>query len=254
MHKTALHISTALLLLTAVSCQEQLIERCAEGMIAVRIENSPALEIVTKAEGTEVNTDDFNVYVTSDRGMTEYVYNEVKGGIPVISGTYAVAADNVTEEESLVTPDQWGQVRYYGISARKDVPVGDVPVEFSIVCRMVNSAVSVAFDKSVTGRFADYKVTAYTVPGRRLTFGKENTSQEAVAYFSPATLCYEFTGITADEKVITYSGTSELSAATHLKLTFKVADSSGSIGLDIKVNADYEVVPEIVPIDPKPTE
>ncbi len=257
MLKTALHISTALLLLTAVSCQEQLIERRAEGILAVRLESSSKVEIVTKAEGPEVSPDNFNVYVTSDRGTTRYVYDEMEGGVPVISGMYTVAADNVTEDEAISTPNQWGQPRYYGISARKEVPVGYDVTTFSVNCEMVNSAVSVIFDESVTEKFSAYEVVAYTAEGRELTFDSSNTvgTAPAVAYFTPATLNYEFTGTLADGgKVVNSTGTSALAPKTHLKLTFKVEDNSGTIGLNITVDTDYEIVSEFVYVNPDATE
>ncbi len=256
MHKIALNISAALLLMTAMSCQEQLIERRAEGMIAVRLENSRKVEIVTKAQWPEVSPDNFNVYVASERETVKYVYSEMQGGVTVVSGIYTVSADNVTEEEALKMPDQWGQARYYGISARKEVKVG-ATTEFNLTCRMVNSAASVIFDPTVAEHFTRYEVTLYTDEGRKLVFDSANTTGEnpAIAFFSTETLNYVFTGILAEGgKTITSNGTSKLAPATHLKLTFQVPESNGSIGLDITVDTTYEIVSEYVPVDPEATE
>ena len=57
-------ILTLLTLAAVVSCQEALIERRADGRLTLDLENSPVVEVVTKAE--EVSTDDFNVYVKSE--------------------------------------------------------------------------------------------------------------------------------------------------------------------------------------------
>ncbi len=234
------------------SCQERLITRQSNGTLSVNVENSPIVEAVTKA-GEDVPVDDFNVYVSSYAATFSYVYKTMPPVVTVPVGTYVVSADNVTEEQSLSQPDSWGQVRYYGESAAKEVNSA-ATTEYSLTCTMSNAAVSVVFGENVDKHFDNFTVTAYTVESRKLVYDTVNTAGEepAVGYFSPATLHYEFTGNFMEEvSPMTIRGSRQLRAATHLHLTFRMSEQNGEVGKpEIIVDAACEDLYETITVDP----
>ena len=176
-------IFTALGLVCMVSCQEMLIERKTDGQLSLHLDNNPVLEVVTKAD--EVSADDFNVYISSRDATFTYIYKDMPEVVTVPVGFYTVSAENVTEAVSLSQPDQWGQVRYYGITEEKEVTAGINPTEYSLTCTMVNTAVSVVFGENIDKHFTDYSVNAYTVETRKLNY---QPSASNVGYFTPQTL------------------------------------------------------------------
>lgn len=240
-------ILTLLTLAAVVSCQEALIERRADGRLTLDLKNSPVVEVVTKAE--EVSTDDFNVYVKSDDASFTYVYKDMPEVVTVPVGFYTVSAENVTETVSLSKPDQWGQVRYYGITGQKEVTAGINPVEYSLTCTMANTAVSVVFGENIDKHFVDYSVTAYTVGTRKLTYLPSNSK---TGYFSPETLYYEFTGKYLDDsEPMTITGSRPLQPATHLHLTFRMSEQNGVVGKpEIIVDSTCDDLYETITVDP----
>ncbi len=246
----------SILVAAAASCQKPMIMRQADGKISVHVENSPVVEVVTKADGdaADVPVGDFNVYISSDAATFTYVYDEMPKIVTVPVGTYVVSADNVTEAQSLAQPDQWGQVRYAGESEAKPVAAGTDATEYSLTCTMVNTALSVVFGENIDKHFDNYTVTAYTDDSRKLVYDSDNTIGEtpAVGYFSPAALNYEFTGTFMEEsEPLTIRGTKQLRAATHLHLTFRISEQNGSVGKpEIIVDATCEDLYETITVDP----
>ncbi len=236
-----------------VSCQKNLIMRHADGELSVNVESSPIVEVITKA-GETVPVNDFNVYVSSETSTFSYIYKDMPAVITVPTGTYVVSADNVTEQEALSQPNVWGQVRYYGESEPKLVKAGGAPTEYNLVCRMANTAVSVVFGENIDTHFTGYKVKLYTTETRKLEFDAANTAGEnpAVAYFSPVTLNYEFTGTYMDDETpMTLKGTKALTAATHLHLTFRISTQNGIVSKPvIEVDDTCEDLYETVTVDP----
>lgn len=244
-----------MILAVSASCQKSLIERQAEGQIALQLQNSPVIETVTKAGDADVNVDDFNVYVSSDDATFTYVYKDMPTVITVPVGFYTVSADNITETESLTTPDKWGQVRYAGTSEEKEVVAGVNPTQFSLTCTMVNTAVSVVFGENIDKHFTDYKITAYTVDTRKLEYTPENTTgtTPAVGYFSSGiALNYVFSGTyIIDDEPMTITGSKQLLPATHLHLTFKMSEQNGTVGKpEIIVDTTCEDLYETITVDP----
>ena len=251
---------TALASAALVSCQEMLIEKRADGMLALSVENSPVIEAVTRA-GEDVDTDLFTVYITSSDGTfsqsNTYAYYQQQGTVTVPAGRYTVSAENVTD--AVAHPaDGWGQARYYGASEEKEVTAGPDPTPFEVECRMVNTAVSVVFDASVAELFEDYKVVAYVDEDRKLTYDESTSS---IGYFgSNATLFYVFTGTyIQDSQAKTIVGHyNNIAPATHLHLTFKIKEQpgGGEVEEDPKLGITLDVIPtcedlyENITVDP----
>lgn len=236
-----------------ISCQKQLIVRQTEGTLSLSLDNSPIVEVVTKA-GETVPADDFNVYISSDAATFSYVYKNMPPVVTVPVGTYVVSADNVTEAQSLTQPDQWGQVRYAGETQAREVKAGNTPTEFSLTCTMANTAVSIVFGENIDKHFDNYTVTAYTVDTRKLVFDAQNTAGEtpAVGYFPAQTLYYEFAGNFMEEETpMVVKGSKSLRAATHLHMTFRISEQNGAVGRpEITVDATCEDLYETITVDP----
>lgn len=244
-----------IMLLAAVSCQKSLIQRESEGRLSLQLENSPVVEALTKASDDQVSTDNFSVYVSSDDATFTYVYKDMPPVITVPVGTYTVSAENVTETVALTSPDMWGQVRYAGTSEAKEVVAGINPTQFSLTCKMVNTAVSVVFGENIDKHFKDYKITAYAVDTRKLEYTPANTSGEtpAVGYFTSGTaLNYVFTGIyLIGNEPMTITGSKPLQPATHLHLTFRMSEQNSTVGKpEIIVDTTCEDLYETITVDP----
>ena len=253
--KKVTNILTALMLMALPSCQKHIIQRQAEGQISLFLDNSPLVEVVTKADAGGVSVDDFNVYVNSANATFSYIYKDMPDVITVPVGFYTVSADNVTEMESLTLPDKWGQVRYAGTSETKEVVAGLNPTPFNLTCTMVNTAVSVVFGENIDKHFTDYKITAYTVDNRKLEFTPSNTigKTPAVAYFSSGvSLNYVFTGTyVIDGEQMTIKGSKTLQPATHLHLTFRMSEQNGALSKpDITVDDKCDDLDETITVDP----
>ncbi len=238
-----------------MACQKNIIQKEAVGRLSLLLENSPIVEVLTKAEGGQVSVDDFNVYVSSEDAVYTYVYRDMPSVITVPAGYYAVSAENVTETESLNSPDIWGQVRYAGASEQKEVAAGLNPTQYSITCTMVNTAVSVVFGENIDKHFTDYAITLFTDPERKLEYTPSNTTGEApaVGYFcSGVQLSYVFTGtyIIGNEPVV-IRGSKLLQPATHLHLTFRMSQQNGAVGKpEIIVDYACEDLYETITVDP----
>lgn len=241
--------------LMAMACQKNIIQKETEGRLSLLLENSPIVEVLTRADGDEVSVDDFNVYVSSKDAVFTYVYKDMPSVITVPVGLYTVSAENITETQSLTLPDKWGQVRYAGTSDEKEVVAGLTPTPFSLTCKMVNTAVSVVFGENIDKHFTDYKITAYAVDNRKLEYTPSNTSGEtpAVGYFSSGVaLNYVFTGtyIIGNEPM-TITGSKILQPATHLHLTFRMSQQNGAVGKpEIVVDSTCEDLYETITVDP----
>jgi hypothetical protein len=241
--------------LMALSCQEIVIQKEAEGKLSLLLENSSVVEVITKTDAGEVSTDDFNVYVSSKDAEFSYVYKNMPSVITIPAGFYTVSAENVTESQALTVPDIWGQVRYAGATAQKEVVAGQEPTQFSLTCKMVNTAVSVVFGENIDKHFTDYKITAYTVDNRKLEYTPANTVGEtpAVGYFSSGVAVnYVFTGTyKLENEPMTITGSKMLQPATHLHLTFKMSEQNGAIGKpEITIDTTCEDLYETITVDP----
>jgi hypothetical protein len=175
--------------------------------------------------------------------------------ITIPAGFYTVSAENVTESQALTVPDIWGQVRYAGATAQKEVVAGQEPTQFSLTCKMVNTAVSVVFGENIDKHFTDYKITAYTVDTRKLEYTPANTVGEtpAVGYFSSGVAVnYVFTGTyKLENEPMTITGSKMLQPATHLHLTFKMSEQNGAIGKpEITIDTTCEDLYETITVDP----
>jgi hypothetical protein len=241
--------------LMTLSCQEIVIQKEAEGKLSLLLENSPVVEVVTRTDGQEVSTDDFNVYVSSKDAQFAYVYKDMPSVITVPAGFYTVSAENVTESQSLYAPDKWGQVRYAGTTSQKEVVAGLEPTQFNLTCKMVNTAVSVVFGENIDKHFTDYKITAYTVDTRKLEYTPANTVGDtpAVGYFSSGVaINYVFTGTyKIENEPLTITGSKMLQPATHLHMTFRMSEQNGAVGKpEIVVDTTCDDLYETITVDP----
>ncbi len=235
-------------LAAAVGCQKSLIQK-GEGAISVNLDNSPVVEVVTKA-GETVSAEGFNVYVSSANGTTSHVYNgPLNLVVPV--GLYSVSADNVTEAQAF---EGWGRVRYAGASQQKQVIAGATPTEFDITCTMANTAVSVIFDSSIATYFQEgFTVTAYNTEDRKLVYNASNTAGETpvVGYFKPGDFNFVFSGkFMEDAEPLVIEDTRTIKAASHLHLTFRISTQNGTAGITVTVDDSCEDLYENITVDP----
>lgn len=240
-----------------LSCQEHIIESRPEyGEISVRLENSPVVEVISKAYvGEEVPTDDFMVYVSSSNSTYSWRCADMPSVVTLPVGMYTVSAESVSAADAVSLPDRWGQVRYAGKTSEPvEVVAGATPVTVDLTCRMANTAVSVVFGENIDKHFTDYTMTAYTDASRKLVYTPENTAGEdpAVGYFDSVTLHYVFEGVFMDDsQPLKITGSKVLEPATHLHLTLRMSGQNGSLGRpDIEIDYKCEDLDEILTVDP----
>ncbi len=266
MMKNLLYVAAALLM--TVSCQKQSPDSPQMASISFYLENAPAEgEVGTKAVMPEVDVNEFHVYAVSGKDVVSgnsnrysYLYKDIVDNgnkIEVEVGIYTVSAENVTADEALSYPDEWGQARYYAVSEPTPVVTGGTveqpldPVQFNLVCRMVNSAVHVNFDEALVSCFEDYTVTVYTDEDRQVQYDAANFMDAPVAYFEPKLLHYKFVGtpkVSSDSYTVV--GTVALEAATNHNLNFRLDQNPGKLDIEINVDTSYEPVYEPVFIEP----
>lgn len=266
----------AAVLMTAVSCQEVVLEDKTDGAISVQLKNSPKVELVTKtddadddsasegqtgSDGTtdvKVDTDGFNVYINDGSETEVYIYKDIKDKVmPVTPGTYTISADNVTEEKSRTNNGNWGEVRYATPAPVEKVVSAGVATAYALECKMTNAAVSVRFEGDFDAVLSEYSVTVYMkdAEDRKLKYDKTNTSDEGLksGYFTPtgSKLRYDFNGKPKAGTELNLAGEFDIDAATHLILKFKLKDDpNGYIQPEISVNTECVEVPKEVEIDP----
>ena len=261
-------IIAATALVAFISCQETIITDKEDGAISVYIDASAAVQVVTKGDAAtgegagedatdqQLTADDFAVYVKSvDYVVQKYdKYSMMPDKITVPAGEYVVSAENISIADSFKSEedpaDPWGQVRYAGQSGKLDVKPGPDPTPCSFTCTMANTALSIDFSDNLKYHFTDIKVSVSNATSRSLEYTAQTTDK--VGYFTPETITYIFSGKYMDETApMQIVGTKELSAATHLHLTFTINEQVGNLGKPvINVVADCQDLNKTITVDP----
>lgn len=254
MHKSALYISAAILLLSA--CNKAVMESQNMGFLTLSLSSDREVVVRTKAEGNDCS--DYLVdisgktFLGQDYQSEQYVYSSMPDYLTVPYGYYYVSAQSCLES---VAEQGCGCVRYQGVSNQVDV-VSQTPAKVSVTCRMVNGKVTMYFDESFIEDFTDLAVSMEAT--RTVLLTDEQARNQTDVYFNlPAEgsrLIYTIHGTVAkgtpSEKRLSYSNSSSpltLLPAKWAKITIK-SNHNGAIGPDIIVGGDmgYDSFTEII--------
>ncbi len=241
MRKTALYITTALLL---ASCNEALIEPLKNGAISLSLSSDKEVMAATKASTVDCGTFNVNIYGETFLGSSysqEYIYSEMTGPVVIPFGYYKVSAESCSETAA---EEGFGTVRYYGVSNQVDV-LSDVPASVSLTCKMVNGKVTLTLDESFLEDFKD-SYAEITVGDRTVTLAEAQANIDNPVYFNVpaegAALTYKVYGTvgqgTSQQKLLMYTNSSNplrLEPAKWAKITIK-SNHNGQIGPDIFVD------------------
>lgn len=215
----------------------------------------------TKSTDPELIKASMRVFIVGRDFNESYLYSELPEVIYVPADSeqsYLIAAQNVTEDEALISPDIWGQKRYAGavniLLNRITKPDSEEQYVYSIEvpCEVVNSMVSVNFDPTIEAYFKDYNVSTYTDEGRVLVFGPSNASSALAHFTSGKSLKCVFSGIfNVTGETVEYPFEYYLEAADHVTFTFSLRNVEGTLSKpEINVDKSYEEFDEDVVVDP----
>ncbi len=255
MRKTALYITTALLL--ASSCNESLIEPHQKGAISLSLSSDREVD-VTKASAVDCSNFNVNIFGETFLGASfseTYIYSEMGDQVEIPFGYYKVSAENCSESAA---ETGFGTVRYYGVSNQVDVLSTETePV--AITCKMVNGKVTLTLDDSY---LADFKnpYAELTVGGRTLTLTGSQANIDNPVYFNVpaegAELIYKVYGTvgqgTSQQKLLMYTNSAnplKLEPAKWAKITIK-SNHNGQLGPDIFVDGTLYDTSFVEVLDP----
>ncbi len=245
MRKTALYITTALLL--ASSCNEALMEPQKTGSISLSLSSDKEVVVDTKAGSVDCSSFLVDIYGETFLGQQyaseQYVYSEITEPVVIPYGYYHVSAQNCLEAAA---EDGFGTVRYYGVSEQVDI-LSKVTASVSVTCKMVNGKVTLTLDESFLSDFSDPSVELI-VGSRTVELTADQAKGNTDVYFNvPAEgsdLIYKVYGTvgkgTAQERRFTYSNSAspmQLLPAKWAKITIK-SNHNGLIGPDITVDGN----------------
>lgn len=245
-------LTAAALALMAVACTQKAEEPLQYGELSVALSDEPSVEVLSKAPEALLPTDKeassymVRIYDSAHALKYESVYSAFEAQkLPL--GTYYVTAENCTEADAEAGN---GKMRLYGRSSDV-ILIADALFQTATVgCTVANAKVSVQFDQSVQGRFADLKVsldggTARTAP---LVISETETGVVTETWFNPSELTYTISGtFTASgmNKAVNISNTISLEARNNVLLLVKVNLENGQLMPSVTVDTQIDDLTEI---------
>lgn len=221
----------------AVACNSERIDEPVQfGEISVALSGEPEVDIITKAAETLDPTSDlakeYTVRILNSSNSVKYEASLFDFKTQTLElGTYYVTAENCSETQA---ESGSGKKRLYGRSADITLSPENLTETAVVNCTVANALVSVEFDSSISGRFADLKVvlTGGTTRTEALTIEETPVGTVTESWFNPSTLNYTITG-TFDpagmNKAVTLTGSRELSAKDHIKLVVRLNLENGQL-------------------------
>lgn len=220
--------------------------------VSIALESNPVVrEIVamTKASGPDLN--DFTITFSGEKYSETFEYSSLPKSITVPCGTYEILAQNITEQQAVSVPDEWGSVRY-ACEMTLNLQSTVKPYQVNLIASMANAAVSVSIDDSFTNRFALDHVTVETA-SRQLEYNDLNLS--SVGYFPAGrvlAVIYATSKETGEEATANIEMT--LDPATHTTVVLKANTYIGELSSPvIVVDTTCESVYEEITVDPTKT-
>lgn len=245
-------MTAAALALMAVACAQKAEEPLMYGELSVALSGEPSVEVVSKAPEALLPTDEeasaymVRIYDSADALKYESVYSAFEAQkLPL--GTYYVTAENCTEADAETGN---GKMRLYGCSSDVNLTADALFQTATVGCTVSNAKVSVQFDQSVKGRFADLNVsldggTARTAP---LVIPETETGVVTETWFNPSELTYTISGtFTAGgmNKDVNISKTISLKARNNVLLLVKVNLENGQLMPSLTVDTQIDDLKEI---------
>ncbi len=245
MRKTALYITTALLLVS--SCNEALMEPQQTGSISLSLSSDREVVVDTKASSVDCSNFLVDIFGQTFLGQQyasdRYVYSKMTEPVVIPYGYYHVSAQSCLETAA---EEGFGQVRYYGVSEQVDI-LSKATASVSVTCKMANGKATLTLDQSFMDDFADPYVEL-SVGSRTVSLSAEQSKGQTDVYFNVpeegADLIYKVYGTigkgTEQERQFTYSNSAapmQLKPAKWAKITIK-SNHNGLIGPDISVDGN----------------
>lgn len=239
------------LMLAACANEETIIE---SGQIALSLNASTDVEVsaatraVTNLTDEEAANYNIQVFQGDVKRLEPVKYDAFKTTKMVypIGSDYTVTAESCTEEEARTANQNWGQVRYAGVSEPFAIRTNETTAT-TVTCRMANAKVSIMYDETFKEVFTEYSVSVHALgdEGRKCSFTSSATFESPVAYFNvtgatPKIVCEVSANFNGNNKTSTLE--IDMAAAKWYKVTVKTS-AAGKINLS-SISVDDTVTEE----------
>lgn len=249
--KKVIFIAAALCALAA--CNKEVINSPEEGygILKLSVESDDRVVVNTKADPVyDVNTDEFNVTIINDEGVTKKSGKPSEVAVVVLpADDYVIKAENISEDAALSNNDGKGQLRMAGATEKFTLSQSETEVQ-TVSCNPTNSKFTVIFDDTFKAAFK-----TMTVDLNQTTGGDRDFSDidESVEYFynitEGAAVDVELTAVSQSDVHVTNTQHITLAVGYHYAVTYS-ATIDGQLKVSVRASDDLTQSDIPVPVNP----
>lgn len=249
--KKVIFIAAALCVLAA--CNKEVISSPEEGygILKLSVESDDRVVVNTKADPVyDVNTDEFNVTIINDEGVTKKSGKPSEVAVVVLpADDYVIKAENITEGAALSNNGGKGQLRMAGACDQFHLAQSQT-VTKTISCNPTNSKITVAYDASFTDAFESYDVNLDQTIGGDRDFNNIDAGAE---YFynitDGASVDVVLTATSKADVEVSHTQKIALAVGYHYAVTYS-ATEDGQLSVTVQASDDLTPSNISVPVNP----
>lgn len=249
--KKVIFIAASLFALAA--CNKEVISSPEEGygVLKLSVESDDRIVVNTKTDPVyDVNTDEFNVTIINDEGVTKESgkYHNVKV-VVLPADNYVIKAENITEDEALTNNDGKGQLRMAGACDQFALAQSQT-VTKTISCNPTNSKITVAYDASFLVAFKSYNVNLDQTIGGDRNFTNIVAGDEYFYNISDgASVDVVLTATSNADVVVSHTQKIALAVGYHYAVTYS-ATEDGQLSVTVQASDDLTQSNIGIPVNP----
>ena len=248
--KKVIFIAAALCVLAA--CNKEVINSPEEGygILKLSVESDDRVVVNTKADPVyDVNTDEFNVTIINDEGVTKKSGKPSEVAVVVLpADDYVIKAENISEEAALSNNGGKGQLRMAGATEKFTLSQSETEVQ-TVSCNPTNSKFTVIFDDTFKAAFNTMTVDLNQTTGDR----DFSNIAETVEYFynitEGAAVDVELTAVSKSDVHVTNTQHITLAVGYHYAVTYS-ATIDGQLNVSVRASDDLTQSDIPVPVNP----
>ena len=248
--KKVIFIAAALCVLAA--CNKEVINSPEEGygILKLSVESDDRVVVNTKADPVyDVNTDEFNVTIINDEGVTKKSGKPSEVAVVVLlADDYVIKAENISEEAALSNNGGKGQLRMAGATEKFTLSQSETEVQ-TVSCNPTNSKFTVIFDDTFKAAFKTMTVDLNQTTGDR----DFSNIAETVEYFynitEGAAVDVELTAVSKSDVHVTNTQHITLAVGYHYAVTYS-ATIDGQLKVSVRASDDLTQSDIPVPVNP----
>ena len=239
--------------LAFAACNKEVISSPEEGygVLKLSVESDDRIVVNTKTDPVyDVNTDEFNVTIINDEGVTKKSGKPSEVAVVVLpADDYVIKAENITEEAALSNNGGKGQLRMAGACDRFPLAQSQT-VTKTISCNPTNSKITVAYDASFTTAFKSYDVNLDQTIGGDRDFTNIDAGAE---YFynitDGASVDVVLTATSNADVEVSHTQKIALAVGYHYAVTYS-ATEDGQLSVTVQASDDLTQSNIGIPVNP----